>query len=153
MSINSLKRDIRRIKHKESQNFDCLAFEKAEKRHLARLDILQEEKWADTFDLFDERFPTTESLDPFYESFSDSLRKNAKEARILLGDDTTARWKKDHSIIENYHKKTARHIDAPYDGCAFGGTPDDMWDHYEAHIGTFIENNPELEDELKIEFE
>ena len=153
MSIKSLKRDIRRIKHKESQNFDYLVFEQAEKRHLARLDILQEEKWADAFDLFDERFPTAESLNPSYETLSDSLRKNAKEARRFLGDDTIARWEKDHNIIESYHNKISRDIDAPYDGCAFGGTSEEMWDHYEAHMGTFNENNPELEDELIIEFE
>ena len=87
MSLNSLKRDIARIKRKKGIDFEKIDYEQALARHRARLDILLADNQPDLLDKF-EKFLVSDGLyKKSFETKSEKLRKKAEEAKELLGDD------------------------------------------------------------------
>ena len=140
MSLNSLNRDISRIKRKLGINFEKLDYERALERHYARFDILDEEQLASVFDLLEsieKELNEPKGNDPHdhdSSGYSNVLRREAERARKFLGDDTPERWKKDHKTLVAYHLKLYGNLSKLKSQKAFGSTPGEMWDNYKSNI-------------------
>lgn len=130
MSLNSLKRDIARIKRKKGIDFEKIDYEQALARHRARLDILLADNQPDLLDKF-EKFLVSEGLyKKSFETKSEKLQKKAEEEKEPLGDDKPEMWKKDHDTLVSYHLKLCGSLYVLERHYAFGSTPKKMWDHY-----------------------
>ena len=143
MSLNSLKRDIARIKRKKGIDFEKIDYELALERHRARLDILMAEKLADLFDKF-ENYSAPKRASQHYSGMAgDDLRRDAEKAKEFLGDDKPEMWKKDQATIETLHPKISKVYNKLQDIPSLGSSPKEMWKHYQSILTTGLEKEEE----------